>query len=185
MGDVTRLLQEIRQGNPGAVHELAPLIYGELRRMARRQMRGERSDHTLQTTALVHEAYLKMTGGGAGEFNGRSHFFAVAAQVMRQILVDSARNRLAKKRGGGAARVALTDTVAVTEEGLLGALAVNEALGKLEELDERQARVVEMHFYGGLGMEEIAEVLGVSVRTVLRDWKSARAWLYAELGPGK
>ena len=182
-GEVTRLLNEIRRGDKSATDKLVPIVYDELHRLARRQLRSERSDHTLQTTALVNEAYLKLTAGGPADFNGRAHFFAVASQVMRQVLVDSARARLAGKRGGGAIRVELTDSLAVSEEGLQEALVVHEALAKLEKLDPRQVRIVEMYFYVGLGLEEIADALGLSSRTVKRDWKAARAWLFAEIGP--
>ena len=181
-GEVTRLLDEIRNGNHGSAEQLVPLIYDELRRLARRQLRSERNDHTLQTTALVHEAYLKLTSGAANDFTNRSHFFLVAAQVMRQILVDSARSRLAKKRGGGSLKIALTEALPATEEGLENALIVSEALSKLEKLDPRQVRIVEMKFYVGLDLEEIASALGITKRTVSREWRSAQAWLYAELG---
>ena len=182
-GDVTRLLNDLKKGHPGAADLLIPLIYDELRRLASRLLRGERSDHTLQTTALVHEAYIKLNGGGADEFNNRSHFFAIASQAMRQILVDSARSRKAKKRGGGAIRVELTEGLAVSEDGALSALIVNDALLKLQQIDARQASIVEMKFFVGMANDEIAEVLGVGIRTVIRDWKSAQSWLYGELGP--
>ena len=180
-GEVTKLLKELKEGHPGAADRLAPIIYEELRRLASRQLRAEKKAHTLQTTALVHEACIKLVGGAPNDFNNRAHFFVIASQAMRQILVDSARSRLAQKRGGGAEMVELTEGLAISEQGLHTALIVSEALSKLERLDPRQARIVEMRFYVGLEVEEIASVLGISRRTVIREWKTAQAWLYSEL----
>lgn len=181
-GEVTRLLIDLKDGRPGAADLLVPIVYDELHRMASRHLRGERSGHTLQATALVHEAYLKLTAGSLDDFNNRAHFFAVASQAMRQILVDSARSKHAKKRGGVAIQVELTDNLAISGDGVLAALVVNDALSKLQQLDPRQARIVEMKFFVGMTTEQIASVLGVTTRTVIRQWNFAQSWLFAELG---
>lgn len=148
--------------------------------MARRHLRGERSDHTLQTTALIHEAYLRLMDQGAAEVRDRCHFVALTSHLMRQILVDHARARLAKKRDGGY-RVTLGEAVAVTDPGEIDVLAVDEALSRLAALDLQQARVVELRYFGGLSIRETSEVLGVSEATVKRDWTTARAWLHREI----
>jgi RNA polymerase sigma factor (TIGR02999 family) len=173
-GDVTRLLAAVRSGDRDAVDRIVPLVYEDLRALARRQLGRERGARTLNATALVHEAYVKMAAGGFDAMD-RSHFLAIAARAMRQVLVDDARRRLAQKRGGGAAMTTLHDGSGALEVRAEEMLALDAAL---EQLDERQRRVVEYRFFGGLEEQEIAEVLGVSVRTVRRDWVKARAWLY-------
>jgi RNA polymerase sigma factor (TIGR02999 family) len=181
--DVRAVLTRITLGEPGAADELLPLVYEQMHAMAAGLMRGERSGHTLQATALVHEAYLKLAGYQEEGWAGRAHFLAVAARAMRQILANHAVARRAQKRGGGLARVTLDSSVApsgASEE--IDALELDEALRELETLDERHARVVELRFFGGLTIEETAEVLGVSPRTVQLDWKMARLWLMRRLG---
>jgi RNA polymerase sigma factor (TIGR02999 family) len=180
-GDITLLLTELQAGNRAAESKLVPLVYDELRRLARRYMRGERAEHTLQPTALVHEAYLRLIGQRDVEWQNRAHFFGVAAQLMRRILVDHARARKAEKRGGSAPKVSLDETLVFTEAKGADLLALDEALTRLTERDPRQGRIVELRFFGGLTEDEAAEVLGVSTRTVKRDWNVARAWLYKEL----
>lgn len=180
-GEITRLLVEIKGGNRRAQSELMPLVYAELRRLARGYMRGERPDHTLQATALVHEAYLKLVEEPAIDWQGRAHFFAVAAQLMRRILVDHARAHQAAKRGGLDHKMSLEEELIFSEAKSAELLALDEALVRLAEQDPRQARIVELRFFGGLSIEEIAEVLQVSPRTVKRDWNMARAWLYEEI----
>ena len=169
-----------RSGDEEALHRLLPLVYEELRRVARRHLRGERPDHTLQTTALIHEAYLRLVDQGTVEARDHSHFVALTSHLMRQILVDHARARLAKKRDGGA-RVTLAEDVAVAQPGEIDVLAVDEALGRLAGLDVQQARVVELRYFGGLSIRETSEVLGISEATVKRDWATARAWLHREI----
>ncbi|MDX2149238.1 MAG: sigma-70 family RNA polymerase sigma factor [Bryobacteraceae bacterium] len=179
--EITRLLSAFRDGDQAARAELASLLYPQMRTIARNLMRRERPDHTLQPTALVNEAYLRVFGDRIAVEN-RAHFLAIAAQVMRQILVDYARQRKAAKRGGDAKRVDLEAVNASSEMRTDMLLRVDEALTRLAEWDERQSRIVEMRFFGGLTEEEIAEVLAVSLRTVKRDWSLAKAWLYTELG---
>src|SRR5262245_26427209 len=178
---VTHLLLAWREGDRGAFDRLVPMVYAELRRLAHRYMQGERSGHLLQTTALVHEAYFRLVGLDR-DWEGRGHFFAVAAQVMRQILVDFARRRGAGKRGGGAVAVPL-DEAAISLERAEELIRLDDALQALARLDERKARIVELRFFGGLTIEETAEVLGLSHATVERDLKLARAWLQREMGP--
>jgi RNA polymerase sigma factor (TIGR02999 family) len=179
--DVTLLLGELKRGNLQAEAELIPLVYQELRRIARGQLRNERNEHTLQPTALVHEAYLKLTKMEEMEWQGRSHFFAVAANLMRRILVDHARGRLAEKRGSGQTMVEFNEAfVAMPGKGR-DILALDDALERLSKMNERQGRIVELRFFSGLTEEEAAHVLGLSPRTVKRDWRSAKAWLYVEL----
>ncbi|MFN0177383.1 MAG: sigma-70 family RNA polymerase sigma factor [Gemmatimonadales bacterium] len=179
---VTALLQEMAAGREAAAEELVPLIYAELHRMAERQMRGERDEHTLQPTALVHEAFLRLLGQNA-TWQNRSHFFGVASQAMRRILVDHARRQKARKRGAGAERVTLDDNFGVdpTDPDAIDLEALDVALKKLAELESRHARVVELRYFGGLSVEETAEVLGTSAATVKRDWQFAKAWLSKEL----
>lgn len=180
--DVTGLLHEWRRGDAAAFEKLMPLVYGELRRQAHRYMRQERGGHTLQTTALVNEAYLRLVGQQEVEWQSRAHFFAVTAQVMRHVLIDHARRVSFLKRGGAdAQRVSLEVAEAMTEERAAELVALDEALQELARLDERKARVVELRYFGGLGLEETAEVLEVSVMTVRRDWRAAKAWLYKEV----
>jgi RNA polymerase sigma factor (TIGR02999 family) len=171
-----------RSGDEEALHRLLPLVYEELRRVARRHLRGERPGHTLQTTALIHEAYLRLIDQGAAEARDHSHFVALTSHLMRQILVDHARARLAKKRDGGC-RVTLAEDLAVAAQpGEIDVLAVDEALIRLAGLDVQQARIVELRYFGGLSIRETSEALGVSEATVKRDWATARAWLHREIG---
>ena len=182
--EVTRLLLDWRAGDQTALERLLPLVYEELHRMAARYMRGERKGHTLQTSALVNEAYLRLADYKQMQWQDRAHFFAVAAQAMRRILIDFARARQNLKRGGGAEHVTLDEALAVTPEGGTDLLALDEALERLAALNARQARVVELRYFGGLSEEEVASVLEVAPRTVRNDWSLARAWLYKELSCG-
>ena len=177
----TAILSRLGAGDGSAQAELLALVYAELHRMAENALRGERVGHTLQATALVHEAWLRLVDQRTTDWNGRAHFFGAAARAMRQILVDHARARGAAKRGGGATRGLLDDSLLVYEARALDLLALDEALGRLAAADERAARIVELRFFAGLEMAEIAEVLGVSVPTVERGWRLARAWLRSEL----
>jgi RNA polymerase sigma factor (TIGR02999 family) len=180
-GEITRLLQQMARGDRAAEAELMPLVYAELRRLARSVISGERPHHTLQTTALVHEAYLRLIGGGEVDLTSRGHFFAIAASTMRRILIDHARARRSAKRGGSVAKVDIEHVVLGTEESWDQILAVHSALDRLAAIDDRAAKVVELRFFAGLETEEAARVLGVSDRTVKRDWQFAQAWLYSEL----
>lgn len=180
-GEITRLLGALKQGNAGAESQLIGLVYGEFHARAQHYMRGERPDHTLQPTALVHEAYMRLMQDQAIDFQSRAHFFATASIVMRRVLVDHARARAAGKRPEGKQKVELNDFLAAQSPRLDQMLILDEALTRLSRMDARQGRLVEMMYFGGLTEEEAAEVLGVSVRTVKRDWSSARAWLQAEL----
>jgi RNA polymerase sigma factor (TIGR02999 family) len=180
--EITRLLHAADAGDEAAASRLFAEVYAELHRSAAAQRRRWRGDETLNTTALVHEAYIKLLGNGSGGWRDRSHFFAVAARAMRQILVNYAERRRAEKRGGGAEHVALDEANPVSPEAADEVLALHEALGRLEELNERQARVVEHRFFVGLAIDETAEVLGVSPATVKRDWALASAWLRREVG---
>ncbi len=184
-GKITRLLEELRTGKQGAESQLIEAVYPELRRIAMRHMRNERTGHSLQTTARVNEAYMRLLGGGERDFQNRAHFFAVAASQMRAILVDHARHRRAKKRDGGRVRVELTDVLTISEDKLDQVLEIDEALERLRVWDPRQCKIVEMRFFAGLTEEEIAEILGVTPRTVKRDWKVAKAWLHGELSSRK
>jgi RNA polymerase sigma factor (TIGR02999 family) len=180
--EVTKLLQRWRDGNREALDALLPLVYEELRRLAHRHLRNERQDHTLQSTALVHEAYFRLVGQNFPEWEGRAHFFAIAAQLMRQILVDYARSRRAAKRGSGVGMVMLDDLEALPPTPKdVDVVALNDALNTLAELDPRQTRVVELRFFAGLSLEEISEVMGIGSATVQRDWTAARAWLHREM----
>jgi RNA polymerase sigma-70 factor (ECF subfamily) len=172
----------MKQGDAAAKSRLMALAYDELHALARRQMRRERPDHTLQPTALVHETYLRLMGGANLDWQDRAHFFATAATVMRRVLVDHARQRAAAKRPGARQKVELEDFLANTSPRTEQVLIVDEALTRLAEWNERQARVVEMIYFGGLTEEEAATVLSISTRTVKRDWTAARAWLQAQLG---
>jgi RNA polymerase sigma factor (TIGR02999 family) len=178
---VTRLLEAWGQGDRAALEKVTRLVYEELRRLAHRYMSSQRADHTLQTTALVNEAYLRLAGQEQPNFANRSHFLAVAAKAMRQILVDHARTALRLKRGSGAKAVDLDEAALLSPDPTREILDLNEALEKLAALDARKANVVELSYFGGLKQEEIAEALNVSVVTVRRDWTFSRAWLYAEL----
>ncbi|MDP9198696.1 MAG: sigma-70 family RNA polymerase sigma factor [Pseudomonadota bacterium] len=179
--EVTRLLAAWSQGDPAALEELTRLVYEELRRLAHRYMSGQRADHTLQTTALVNEAYLRLAGQAQPNFANRSHFLAVAAKAMRQILIDHAKATLRHKRGAGVKAVELDEAAVLAPEHPREILDLNEALEKLAVLDARKANVVELSYFGGLKQEEIAEALNISIVTVRRDWTFSRAWLYAEL----
>jgi len=185
--DVTALLLAWNQGDRDALERLMPLVYQELHRIAAAHFRRERPEHTLQATALVHEAYLKLVDQRHARWENRSQFFAVAATLMRRVLVDHARAQAADKRGAGATRLSLGDVAeprAIGGEADVDVLALNEALDKLAALDPRQARVVELRFFGGLDLEETASTTETSLTTVKRDWIMARAWLYRELGGG-
>jgi RNA polymerase sigma factor (TIGR02999 family) len=181
-GQVTGLLMELRGGDRGALDRLLPLVYEELGRIARRQLGRESAGHTLQTTALVHEAYLKLVDQTRAQWRDRAHFFAVASGVMRRILVDYARRHGAAKRGAGLRRVPLDEDIASLDDRAELLLALDEALERLAALDQRLARVVECRFFGGMSEEETAEALGVTVRTIRRDWVKAKGWLYRALG---
>lgn len=184
--DVTSLLLAWREGDPDALPRLMPLVYGELRRLAARSLAGERRDHTLEPTALVHEAYLRLAGGGAPRWQDRIHFFAVASQLMRRLLVDHARARRRAKRGKGVRGVPLEAALHVAEpdEGHpADLLALDQALTDLAAFDSRKARVIELRFFGGLTIGETAEVLGLSTATVILEARLARAWLFRRIGP--
>jgi RNA polymerase sigma factor (TIGR02999 family) len=180
-GDVTRLLVAWSKGEQAALAELVPLVYRELHRLAKRHMNREQPGHSLQTTALVHEAYLRLVDSTAVEWQDRAHFFAVSARLMRRILVDFGRNRRSLKRGGGARELSLDDAAPLSKERGTDLVALDDALRALEALDPRQSQVVELRYFGGLTVEETAEVLHVSPGTVRRDWSLARAWLNREL----
>ncbi len=179
--EVTQLLADWSDGDHAALEKLIPLVYEELRHLAHRYMEGQRPDHTLQTTALVNEAYLRLADQSKPSFANRSHFFAVAAKAMRQILVDYAKAQQRQKRGAGASKVELDEAALISPQETRVILDVNEALERLATLDSRKAHVVELRYFGGLNQDEIAEVLKISTVTVRRDWVFARAWLYTEL----
>ncbi len=178
---ITRLLQEWKDGDESAVDRLFPLVYAELKRQARNYLNKERSNHTLQPTALVHEVYLRLVKLNETNWDDRSHFYAISAITMRRILVDHAREFAAEKRGGGFQRITLEGLDVANEQKAVQLLDLNEALEKLAKIDERKARVVEMTYFGGLNQTEIAEVLHVTEKTVQRDWKFAKLWLFREL----
>jgi RNA polymerase sigma-70 factor (ECF subfamily) len=179
--EVTLLLSALTRGDDGAASKLIPVVYDELRRLAGSYMRRERVDHTLQATALVHEAYLKLVEQRSVNWQSRAHFFGVAAQLMRRILIDHARGHSRQKRGGEQRKVSLDEAFVFSEKQADELLAVDDSLNRLAKIDPRQARVVELRFFGGLSVEEAAEVLGVSPKTIKRDWSVAKAWLYADL----
>jgi RNA polymerase sigma factor (TIGR02999 family) len=183
--DVTALLAEWSRGNPGALNQLLPLVYAELRRMAARQLRSERTGHTLQPTALVHEVYLRLVDQRRVSWEDRAHFFGVAAQVMRRILVDHARRQRAEKRGQGVACLSLDEAknAAAVASVEIPIVALDRALERLEGVDRDLAKIVELRAFGGLTIDEAAHVLGVSPSTVKREWRTAKAWLIHELGP--
>ncbi len=183
-GDVTTLLADWRGGETGAIDRLLPLVYHELRRIAHQQLLAERPDHTLSTTALVHEAYVKLVDQTRAQWTDRAHFLAVAARAMRRILVDYARQRQAAKRGGAQRPVTFDEGAVMAEDRADALVALDEALTRLATLDERLGRVVECRFFGGLTEEETAEALRVTSRTVRRDWVKAKGWLYQELHEG-
>src|SRR5678815_2010380 len=174
--DVTRLLRAWSDGDQQALNDLMPAVYTEVRKLARSYLRRERPDHTLQPTALVNEAYLRLIDQRQVRWNNRAHFFGIAAQMMRRVLVDHARSRKADKRGSGEAAVVLDEALEIANVQNVDVVAVDEALAALAALDERQARIVELRFFGGLSIEETAEVVGLSPATVKREWAAARAW---------
>jgi RNA polymerase sigma factor (TIGR02999 family) len=178
---VTALLVRWRGGDRGALEELMPLVYGELRRLAHHYLRQERSDHTLQSTALVHEAYLRLAGQNPPQWQNRAHFFGIAAHIMRQILVEYARGRSTAKRGGNALTLTLDEAVALPQGIDVDVVALDKALSELSDLDPQQGRIVELRFFAGLTIEDTSEVLGISPATVKRDWITARAWLFRAL----
>jgi RNA polymerase sigma factor (TIGR02999 family) len=178
---VTKLLRVWRGGDRAALDALLPLVYDELRRLAHHHLRNERPDHTLQSAALVNEAYFRLVGQDPPELESRAHFFAVAAQLMRQILVDYARRHRASKRGGGACMITLDDAVALPQRKNVDVVALDDALNTLSEVDPRQSRVVELRFFAGLSLEETSQAMGIATATVQRDWTAARAWLHREI----
>jgi len=181
--EITQLLVASRAGDAEALNRLLPLVYDELRKLAGHYLRRERSDHTLQPTALVHEAYIRLIDQNVS-WQNRAHFFGVAAQMMRRILVDYARGRLAAKRGSGGVKVSLDDALNLSDERAGDFVALDEALNRLAEFDPQKSRIVELRFFGGLSVEEAAEVLGIGTATVTRQWKMAKAWLYQQVSQG-
>jgi RNA polymerase sigma factor (TIGR02999 family) len=185
--EITALIRAWSDGDQSALERLTPLVYNELRRMARHYMRNQRAGHTLQTTALVHEVYVHLMDAKRTGWRDRAHFFAVSAQIMRRILIDAARARASQKRGGGiehvnhSTPVDLDEIPALVPDRASELLALEDALIRLERMDDRKAKVVELRFFGGLGVEEVAEVLKVSPQTVMRDWRLARVWLAREI----
>lgn len=179
--EITRLLADWSNGDRQALEKLTPLVYDELRRLAARYLRQERHGHTLQSTALVHEAYLKLVGQNNVRWQNRAHFFGIAAQMIRRILVDYARARKAEKRGSGAEKLSLDEAIALPGGPDLDLVALDEALEGLARIDARQSRLVELRFFAGLTLEETAEVLQMSLATAKRDWVSAKAWLSREI----
>ena len=175
------LLGRVAKGDDGAASKLIPIVYGELRRLAGGYMRHERKDHTLQPTALVHEAYLRLIEQRETDWQGRAHFFGIAAQTMRRILVDHARGHLREKRGGGMIPVPLDEALVFSPEQSSELLPLDAALERLAKLDPRQSRIIELRFFGGLTVEQTAAVMGVSEKTVKRDWSMAKAWLHGEM----
>ena len=182
--EISQLLAEWSGGNQAALDQLYPMVYEELRRMAHAYLRDERKNHTLQTTALIHEAYLRLVDQKNVHWANRSHFFGISAQIMRRILIDHARRYQYAKRGGGAQRISLDEGAVVAKQRARELLRLDEALNSLAEIDPRRSRVVELRYFGGLDNEEIAGVLKISKNTVIRDWTMARAWLYKELSEG-
>lgn len=179
--EVSLLLQGWRKGDRQALDTLLPLVYTELRRLARVQLQKERPGHTLQSTALVHEAYLRLVGLDTPQWESRTHFFAIAAQLMRQILVDYARRHRAAKRGGSICKLSLEDALVASRTRDVDVVALDDALNTLAKIDPRQSRVVELRFFAGLSLQEISEAMEIAPATVQRDWTAARAWLYREI----
>ena len=179
--DVTQLLLDWSNGNKDAVNKLIPLVYNHLRGLANHYLRRERPNHTLQATALIHEAYLKLVDQTNVHWQNRAHFFGIAANLMRQILVNHALSHNSAKRGGGAYKLSLDEAVGLSKERDVDLVALDEAITRLTSLDARQGRIVELRFFGGLTIEETAEVLGISPATVKREWTTAKAWLYREI----
>lgn len=178
--DVTRLLVASSEGDQEALDKLLPLVYTELRKLAERYLHRERPDHTLQATALVHEAYIRLIDQDVS-WQNRAHFFGVAAEMMRRILIDHARKHQAAKRGSGGIKISLDDALELTDERATELVALDDALKALAEFDPQKSRIVELRFFGGLSIEETAEVLGIGTATVIRQWKMAKAWLYQEV----
>jgi RNA polymerase sigma factor (TIGR02999 family) len=183
--EITRYLQDWRAGNASALDEVLPIVYSELRKIARRYRAKERGEHTLQTTEIINEAYLKLLNQSGNDWQDRAHFFAVASRVMRNLLVDYARTKNYQKRGNGAEKVSLEDVALFTPEPDAKILALDEALNNLAKFDERKSKLVELRYFGGLSALETAEVLGVSEITVKREWLKAKAWLYKEIADEK
>lgn len=179
--EITQLLQDWRGGDRDALDALLPLVYKELHRLAHLQLRNERPGHTLQSAALVHEAYLRLLGVNPPEWESRTHFFAIAAQLMRQILVDYARRHVAAKRGGSVCKLSLQDAMITPKQQEIDVVALDDALQELAKIDARQSRVVELRFFAGLSLGEISEAMDMAPATVQRDWTVARAWLHREL----
>jgi len=179
--EVTQLLQAWGSGDEKALEKLVPVVYQELHRMARHYMAGERPNHTLQTTALIHEVYVRLVQSRHMSWQNRAHFFAICAQLMRRILVDFARSRRYQKRGGAAVRIPLEEALVVSQDPPADLVALDDALKALASVDERKSRVIELRFFGGLSVEEAAEVLSVSPETVMRDWRLAKVWLLRQL----
>ncbi|MFL6283429.1 MAG: sigma-70 family RNA polymerase sigma factor [Pyrinomonadaceae bacterium] len=179
--DVTRLLVRLTDGDRGVLDELLPVVYGELRKLASSYLRRERVGHTLQPTALVHEAYMRLVDQTQVQWQNRAHFFGVAAQMMRRILVDHARAHEAEKRGGEFQKLSLDENIDVSGERDVNLVALDDALNLLAEVDPQKSKIVELRFFGGLSVEETAEVLGVSAPTVKRQWRMAKAWLYGQV----
>jgi RNA polymerase sigma-70 factor, ECF subfamily len=178
---ITKLLQGWRGGDRAALDALVPVVYKELHRLAHCELRKERPDHTLQSTALVHEAYFRLVGQALPQWESRTHFFAIAAQLMRQILVDYARRHRASKRGSGVCMLTLDDAMVLPQRKDVDVVAIDDALNTLAEVDPRQSRIVELRFFAGLSLQEISEVMGIATATVQRDWTAARAWLHREI----
>lgn len=176
--NITQVLRELSEGQESAPARLMPLVYDELRKLAQGYLRGERSDHTLQATALVHEAYIRLVDWENVSWQNRAHFFALAAQIMRRILVDHAREHQAQKRGGGWTRLSLEGAVSMSQQKEVDVVALDDALQDLERMDATQSRIVELRFFGGLTIEETAEALRISPATVKREWVLAKAWLH-------
>jgi RNA polymerase sigma factor (TIGR02999 family) len=181
--DVTQLLVNWSKGDQASLDQLLPLVYGELRRLASSYLRRERSNHTLQSTALVHEAFMRLVNQQDVQWKNRAHFYAIAAQMIRRILVDYARSQHAEKRGSGAVKLALDEAMAVAQTPAtdIDLLGLNDALDQLAALDERQSRIVELRFFAGLSIEETAEVMHLSPATIKREWQTARAWLFRDM----
>ena len=179
--DITQYLRELSDGNESAPEHLMPLVYGELRRLAQGYLEGERADHTLQATALVHEAYIRLVDWKNVSWQNRAHFFALAAQVMRRILVDHARGKKAEKRGGGMTKLALDEAISFPQQREVDLVALDDALKTLAELDPAQSKIVELRFFGGLTIDETAEAMRISPATVKREWQMAKAWLHKRI----
>jgi RNA polymerase sigma factor (TIGR02999 family) len=182
--EATQALTDCGSLYGASLDDLIPIVYGELRRLARHYLKYERADHSLQPTALVHEVYLRLIGQKNVRWKSRAHFFSVAAQMMRRILIDHAKGLQRNKRGAGAIKLSLNDVIILADGGALDLIALDEALTKLSTIDPRKSRVVELRYFAGMSVEETAEILGISPKTVMREWAMARAWLYRELNQG-